>query len=52
MTTPDYGARLGRHLPHPAHLDAQVMHLQVHGDAMWMEHRVEGIGHLLYHILA
>ena len=47
MTAPDCGARKGCHFPHPAHLDAQVMRLQVHGDAMRMEDRFEGISHLL-----
>ena len=47
MPAPDSGTCQGRHLPYPAHFDAQMMGLQEHRDAMWMEHPFEGVRHLL-----
>ena len=47
MTTPDSSARKWCEFPHSAHLDAQVMCLQVYGNAIGKKNRFKGISHLL-----
>jgi len=47
IAAPDRSARDGRLFPDPAHLDTQVMRFQIHRHAMRMQHRVEGVRHLL-----
>src|SRR2546430_11581958 len=51
LATPDGGARLRLHLANTAHLRAEVVCFEVHGDAVGMHERVERIRDLVPHSL-
>src|SRR5215472_11189577 len=50
-TPPEGCAGQGRDLADASHLRAEVMGLEIDGDPVWLEHRVQGIGDLLANTL-